>query len=346
MIRFLSLLIFFFSAFSVSAQVGTGNMAKMNTLLQQYGGAATGALQYDATYGMVHQSFAGYTDRYKISNIKSISVREVDNGFTVEFACDSTDPCISHIGANSTGTYLASAIYSFSSEKAALQFSSLARQIIKTDFKKDVIYRTTSNEGGDKVRDVNEPGSDALSTLNQSSNSNTKKVETISNSKPKGNHLSVDVYNGDGDMDYKKTLSAFGKHLLEIFEKSSDKQLAKIKGTQVDGAYQSRIKLPKAKRNYIYQYKEEDCFIAEFGTKKYYEDLQDLYFEIKDEIDGALPEDYEATDMAYEKIYENSDDEVFHTEYYHFEDASLPSIVIRIAPDGKSNTLFLRIGKR
>ena len=82
------------------------------------------------------------------------------------------------------------------------------------------------------------------------------------------------------------------------------------------------------------------------GTKKYYEDLEELYLEVKDEIEEALPSDYEAIDMAYEELYENSDDEVFHTEYYSQDDPSKPSVVIRITPDGSKNTLFLRIGKR
>ncbi len=324
-------------SFKGYTQLGTANMAKMNALLQQYGGKVASPLKYEATYGMVDQTVGRYTDHYSISNIKEITVRKVEGGYTVQFSCDSTDPCISHTNIESNGIYLPGVTYSFSLEKPANSFAHLAAEIIRTDFKKEVKASYTAFDN---------PPTEVSSKKEQPTEKTVPVKKIVTPKKPKGSHLSVDAYGDNGEQDFKKTLSKFGMQLMQIYQLAEKQQLEQIKGGAANGAQQSKVKLPKAKKNYINQYKGEDCFIAEFGTKKYSEALQELYDEVKDEIEEALPEDYESLDMAYEKIYENSDDEVFHTEYYHNKDPKMPSIVIRIAPDGKRNTLFLRIGKR
>ncbi len=325
-------LLSFFSSY-VIAQVGDRNINKMNALLQKYGSEQVGTIAYEANYGLVHQTIAGYTDHFTIKSIKKIIVRKVTEGYTVEFRCDTLDPCINHINTNSKGTYLPAVAYSFSQEQAANKFARLAAEIIQADFKTHTVVSYMSNKGDERQTIIENP----LNGLVE---------KRISKEKPQSSHLSINTYNEDGEEDFKKTLSKFGSQFMAIYHAAKEKQWDQVKGAPLNGVHQSNIRLPKAKKNYINKYKKEDCFIAEFGTKKYYEDLQELYDEILDEIEDALPEDYEPVDMAYEKVYENSDDEVFHTEYYHNQDMNMPSIVIRIAPDGKNNTLFLRIGKR
>jgi len=314
----------------------------MNVLLRLHGAENRSPITYEPNSGFVDQKVAGYTDHFKLGNIKTIVVRSVEDGSTVELTCDSTDPCINHIGPRLNSVYLSSVSYFFSSKNAANEFAQLADEIIRKDFKEKPYLVLTI--------DFSEaPPSGGM----QRTDENNKEVEKVLDNKTKveksikkKDHLSMDAYEDNSDKEYQKTLSKFGKELTKIYQLAEQQQLDKIKGGKVEGAFAARIKLPKAKRNYINEFKGANCFMAEFGTKKYYEDLEELYLEIKDEIEEALPTDYEAVDMAYEKIYENSDDEVFHTEFYSTESMSKPSIVIQIVPDGKKNTLFMRVGKR
>lgn len=336
------------------AQVGGKLMGKMNALMKQYGAKNVSLLKYEARFGLVHQNLTGYTDHYTIKDIKSIKVTKADEGATAQFFCDPTDPCISHIGSQGNSGYLPSADYYFFQEQAANSFAEMAAQIIREDFKGEVELITTTGkvDFNAKTKEVVEPiKKDESKGFLSVGDNNDKPInnQPPKQSKPKKvvDHLSVDAYGEDAEAEYKEELSPFGKKLMVIVQLAETHQLSKLKGSEIlDAVYQSKLKLPNAKKNYLNDYKGEDCFIAEFGTKKYYEDLQDQYYELKDEIEESLPRAYEPMDMAYEEIYENSDDEVFHTEFYNTAEPSKPSIVIRITPDGKSNTLFLRVGKR
>lgn len=334
-----------------NAQIGAQVVKKMNALMKQYGAKNVSLLKYEPRYGLVHQNLTGYTDHYTIREIKKIVVLKAEEGATAQFLCDPAEACISHIGENGNSTYLPSANYYFFEEDAANRFAELAAQIIKTDFNIEVVLELTR----EKTKDL-KAGQAVKKETAQSDDKDFLRVgiggiepkQVSPKKKPKKvkDYLSVDAYSEDAEQNDQQYLSAFGKKLITILQLAEQHKLDKIKGAQADNVSRSTIKLPKAKQNYLNDYKGADCFIAEFGTKKYYEDLQDLYYEIKDEIEASLPASYEGTDMAYETVYENSDDEVFHTEYYNIENLAMPSIVIRITPDGKGNTLFLRIGKR
>jgi hypothetical protein len=323
------------------AQIGGKNMNRMNTLLKIHGGDNAAPLSYQVSSGFIEQKVAGYTDHYTIDNIKKIVVNDGDEGSTVQFICGDEDDCISHTSPNYEGTNLPSLTYFFTTKNAANEFARLADEIIRKDFNKKP-YLVLTIDIPVSIPNLDDEKEEVIKTKTEPIRKEPVKKEVVK----KKNHLSLDAYNDQGEVDFIKTLSKFGQQLMQIHTLAEQGQLNKLKTGQVEGVYQSRIKLPKAKKNYINQFKGADCFIAEFGTKKYYEDLEELYLEIKDEIEETLPEEYEPIDMAYEEMYENSDDEVFHTEYYSAQNANKPSIVIRIAPDGKRNTLFLRVGKK
>ena len=340
------------TAFVSNAQVGSKLMPQMNALLSQYGAKNVSLLKYEARFGLVHQNLTGFTDHYAIRDIKKIVVLKADEGATAQFQCDATDPCISHIGDGGKSGYLSNANYYFFQVDAANRFAEMAARIIVEDFKGTPELITTKGPVDLKKKNVeqaNVKSTDSKDFLRVDAQEN-QQVKTETTTKPKRKEvedfLSVDAYGGNSEKDAVQELSPFGKKLMSILQLAEAKQLDKLKGGEIEGVFSSRVKLPKAKKNYLNTYKGEDCFIAEFGTKKYYEDLQDLYYEIKDEIEEALPRAYEPLDMAYEEVYENSDDEVFHTEFYNMEVPTKPSIVVRITPDGKKNTLFVRIGKR
>lgn len=336
-----------------NAQVGGKLMGKMNALMTAYGAKNVSLLKYEARFGLVHQNLTGYTDHYTIRDIKKIVVIKADEGATAQFLCDPSDACISHIGERGTSSYLPSANYYFFQEDVANSFAEMAAEIIRTDFKGTVELITTKGKVHvaikEKTASTPKPKTDTKDFLSVGNNdAKPQDSKTVEKAAPKKvvDYLSVGAYSDKAGTDAMQDLSPFGKKINSILELAGAGQLNKLKGGQIDGVTSATLKLPKAKKNYLNDYKGEDCFIAEFGTKKYYEDLQDLYYEVKDEIEASLPSAYEPLDMAYEEIYENSDDEVFHTEFYNMEEPTKPSVVIRITPDGKKNTLFLRIGKR
>ncbi len=336
-------LLIIITTFNLQAQVGVKNMNRMNVLLRIHGGANASAISYQSSSGFIQQKLAGYTDHFKLQEIKRIIVRPVEDGSTVELGCDSTDPCINHIDPSHKGTYLSGVSYFFDSKNAANEFAKLADEIIRKDFKKKPYLVLTVDHSATPSPPVMERQEEVEERIAET----TKKVNQTVKPKKEVNHLSMDAYNLDeNSAEYEATLSKFGKQLIQILRLAKSKQLGKLKDGKEDGVYNSRIKLYQAKRNYLNTYKGEDCFIAEYGTKKNYEDLQDTYLVLRDEIEEALPLDYEPVDMAYEELYEDSKDEVFHTEFYNKEKPGAPSIVIRIAPDGKKNTLYLRIGKK
>lgn len=325
-------------SYQLSAQVGAGNMVRMNSLLQQYGDHNNPIIQYDAQFGMAEQRISKYTDRYTISNIEKIVVKKMAAGYTTKLECEPENNCISHIDPDFNSTYTNSVLYIFNNEEAANLFARLAGEIIRTDFKKKVEVEYTK-EPNQKLIEKQTSGEIADVP-------DTKKPKLEKPPKEKDDFLNISDYTDNGNADADQSLSDFGKKLMALVDLAEANELNKIKGAASQGAYATSIKLPKAKRNYINTYKGEDCFIAEFDTKKQHEDLLDLYDELQSEIEQVLPIAYEPHDMAFEEIYDNSDDEVFHTEYYNREDAKKTSIVIRITPDGKMNTLFLRIGKK
>lgn len=327
------------------AQVGTSDMKKMNSLLKQYGGASSAPLEYDPSHGLVRQTVLGYSFNYTISNIERILVHKTEPGYTVELLCDSTSSCINSINPQFKSSYLAGISYFFSDEEAANSFAFYATDILKEDFKKKIFvsYTKPPTIKKEALKTAPEVTKQKLIKDEKTVSVEKKKEPKV---KKKKSHLSVDAYSGDIGKDGDKYLTQFGKNLAKILQLAEKQELNKVAGVEIEGVRSARFKLPKATRNYINSYKGADCFIAEFGTKQYYEDLQELYDEVRDEIEAALPSEYEPVDMAYEPVYENSDDEVFHTEYYNSENPKKPSVVIRIAPDGKKNTLFLRIGKR
>jgi len=339
-------------AIQAFAQIGGGHMEKMNALLRQYGGDNAVPIKYEPQFGLVHQTILGYADHYTISDIKQILVIKAPAGATVQFNCDNTDPCINHIGANAKGKYLSGITYYFSNEIAANTFAALAVEIIEKDFKRKAAIEYSMNEFMQKVPvkkvPTSAPKTEQQSFLSiESDEESALPVKTAETTKPKKkvDHLSMNTYTDVEETDIPATLNPFGKQLISILQLAQRHELAKIRGQETASVSQAKIKLPKAKKNYINTYKGEDCFIAEFGTMQYYEDLEEKYTEIKDEIEAALPDSYEPKDMAESEVYEKSDNEVYHTEYYHTENPTMPSIVIRIAPDGKGHTLFLRIGK-
>jgi len=337
-IRLVFFLCFIISAHTLHAQVGASHINRMNVLLKIHGGENSSPLKYVSSTGFVEQKVAGYVDHFTISNIKRITVRDTKDGSTVELACDSQEACINHIAPDFSTSNLPGLTYFFNSNPAANEFAQLINDIIQKDFNERPYLVLTLDIP------VSQPSPVQETKETQVSVAKTERVKT--NKVSQGNHLSLGAYDDKSDENYEATLSEFGKKLSQVVTLAKSSSLGQLKGAENDGAYDSKLALPKAKRNYVYQFKNADCFIAEFDTKRDYEELEDLYFELKDEIEEALPEDFEAIDMAFQKIYENSDDEVFHTEFYSNENPNSPSIVIRIAPDGKKNTLFVRVGKK
>ena len=332
-------LFFILCANTLHGQVGSNHIDRMNVLLRIHGGDNSSPLKYVAGSGFIEQKIAGYTDHFTISNIKRIVVRDTKDGSTVEISCDSQEACINHIAPDFSTSNISGLTYFFNSNPAANEFAQLMDEIIRKDF----------NEKPYLVLSIDIPVSQPQPVqTSDEPPQKTAKVTPIQKRKvPEKNHLSLGEYDKNAsDSDFEASLSDFGKKLTQVIKLAKASSIGRLKGAENDGVYTSKLTLPKAKKNYVHQYKNADCFIAEFGTKRDYEDLEDLYFEVKDEVEDALPEEYESIDMAFEKIYENSDDEVFHYEYYSNENPRSPSIVIRIAPDGKKNTLFIRVGKK
>lgn len=344
--RFIFLISILLSATVSNAQVGIANMKRMNTLLKIHGGSNNSQLSYESRSGFIEQKILNYTDHFTISEIKRIIVRDNSEGSTVELACDTADVCISHIDPSNKSKMIGAVYYTFNTNNAANEFAQLADEIIRKDFgKKPYLVLTIDPSGGvgGGMQQMDDQEDDEEDVVQEKQ----KKKEVVAVPKKEVDHLSVGSYEDTKSDDYIQSLSEFGKKVHSIRNIAEKGVLASLRGAEeMDGVYAAKIKLPKAKKSYISTFKGADCYVAEFGTKKYYEDLEELYYDLKDEIEEALPTDYEAIDMANEKIYEDSDDEVFHTEFYSSEDSNKPSIVLRITPDGKKNTLFLRVGKK
>ncbi len=325
---------------NVQAQIGTTNIAAMNNYILNYGASKMSSLGYYEKLGIIEQSNFGITERYKIHEIKRIEVGGKDKTFVVQFFCDESDPCISQTEDKELGKYISGVSYFFTNPSIANAFAQKASDIITKDFKQEVALNLMSQI--DETQVVNEP---APKVIVPAKPNDQKQEVKKAEQKEDIDHLSMDAYNISNDGPTAVSSDFIKKVKLIISSYGKDKMEA-LKGPATERAWAAKLKLPKAKKNYINTFRKENCFVAEFGTSKFIDDLEDKYYDLQDELDSGLSQDWEMIDHAQDDIYADAEDDIYHVEYVNQEQKTAPSITVMIVPDGKRYTLFMRIGSK
>ena len=89
----------------------------------------------------------------------------------------------------------------------------MADEIIRKDFKeKPYLILTIDHSGPTAPPSMKRAEKEEV----VSKEAPRKEVKTVKPNK-KGDHLSIDAYNGDDNEEYKRSLSRFGKELLQVF---------------------------------------------------------------------------------------------------------------------------------
>jgi len=319
-------------------QVGKANIAAMNNYIANYSASQMSALVYYDNVGMVEQANFGITERYKIHEIKRIEVSGKDKTFVVQFICAENDACISQTKEKELGKYIASLSYFFSNPSIANAFAQRAYDIIKNDFKKEATLSLIGDAAAIKE--------DATPRLKDEKAPIIKEKKTVvPKKKVPEDHLSLNIGTASNDEAVAER-SPFMKKVNLIIASYSQDKLESLKGAAANNAWSAKLKLPKAKKNYINTFKNENCFVAEFGTQKFIDDLEDTYYDLQDELDDGMTQDWEMIDHSQDAIYDDAESDIFHIEYRNEQQKDAPSITLMVVPDGKRYTLFMRIGSK
>lgn len=325
------------SVLDAQAQIGNSNIAAMNNYIVNYAASQMTTLGYYEKLGMIEQQNFGITDRYKIQDIKRIEVGGKDKTFVVQFFCDEKDPCISQTKGTELGKYIPSISYFFTNPSIANSFAQKAGEIIREDFKNEVVLKLFATKDAQPIAD--EP------MIKEVPSKKVAKEEPKEIKEEVVDHLSLDAYSNSGaePVTIKNPLV---KKIMLVVQSYTTNKLEPLKGAAKENAWEANVKLPKAKKNYINQFKGQNCFVAEFGTEKFIDDLEETYSDLQDALDEEISQDWETVDHSQDEIYADSEDDIYHVEYINQEKKDAPSITLMIVPDGKRYTLFMRIGSR
>lgn len=225
--------------------------------------------------------------------------------------------------------------------KPSLPASDKGKNFLKIDSDDD--EPGVGDRKGGIARDDDEDDLDDLRTQSDHQRKDKPKREKI---EKYDNTPAIDIDDSDAGNGMDQANSLFGKRLFALLQSINSDKLESVKGAQKESVFDSKIKLPKAKRNYISKYKNGNCFIAEFGTAENPGDLEELFNDIRASLEDELNNNWDAQDRSQDNLYDNVNFDVYHNEWVNDEENKPYSITLMIAPDGKKFTLFLRLGNR